>query len=69
MSENLFLSGNETSNVILTLRLRSVRPLASVMGKTILRKYRQCGRGKGGPSNLKNGFIFSYVLGTTYVAQ
>ena len=29
-------------------------------------KYRQCGQDRGGPSNLKNGVNFSYVLGTLY---
>ena len=30
-------------------------------------KYKQFGRGRSRPSNLKNGVIFSYVLDTSYI--
>ena len=44
------------NHIIYTLHLRSVRPHATVWGKTTL----------SGPSNLNNEYIFSYVLGTSY---
>ena len=49
-----------------TLRLRSVHPLASVWGKTTLNSGSVGGAGVGRSSNLKNGAIFSFVLGTSY---
>ena len=50
---------------ICTLRLKSLWPLGSAWGKTTLNTG-SVGEAGAGPSNLKNGVIFSYVLGTSY---
>ena len=49
-----------------TLSLKRLSPPASVWSKTTLNTGGVCGRGRGGPLNLKNGDIFSYVFWTIY---